>query len=157
MRGLIYALLFSVLTACAALSGLKSPEVAVSDIRLTGGNLLEQRFKLTLRISNPNQREIAIEGVTFTLDVADKPFARGVGAAPVILAPLSDTLVELDATAQMLNILQGLPRLLEGDGKAAYRLQGEVVTRAYGRLPFKRDGTMNMPALNGSKPRSETL
>ena len=74
------------------------PEVALADVRFEGGNLLEQRFVLTLRVTNPNRFEIPMQGLTFTLDVADQPFAHGMGNRPVTIPALGEALVEVKAT-----------------------------------------------------------
>ena len=71
LAGLAAAMLgLTALGGCAGLQlGMKNPEVTVANIRLLDGNLLEQRFLLTLRVMNPNTSEIAIEGLTFKVDL----------------------------------------------------------------------------------------
>lgn len=131
--------------ACASLYGLKAPEVSLSDVTLSGGTLLEQRFKLKLRVLNPNDRDITISGLTFQLDIGDKRFASGATGQTVVLPRLGDTVVEVDATAQMLSLIQQLPKLVNGEGKVPYRVKGDVVTTDYGRIPFDRKGETTLP------------
>ncbi|MFT4173904.1 MAG: LEA type 2 family protein [Rhodocyclaceae bacterium] len=133
------------LAACASLYGLKSPEVSLSDIHIKGGNLLEQRFTLSLRVLNPNDKDLAVDGLTFELEIAGQRFARGATGQAVTLARLSDTVVDVDGTAQLISLLQKLPSLVDGDGKVPYRIKGEVVSRDYGRIPFDRKGETELP------------
>jgi LEA14-like dessication related protein len=144
-RRLWWLVLALMLSACASLYGLKSPEVSLSDIRLKGGNLLEQRFTLSLRVLNPNDKDLAVDGLTFELEIAGQRFARGATGQSVTLTRLSDTVVDVDGTAQLISLLQKLPSLVDSSGKVPYRIKGEVVSRDYGRIPFDRRGETNLP------------
>ena len=158
VRTLCSALMCLVLAACAAFSSLKAPEVSVSDIQFVeASNILEQRFKLVLRVSNPNAQDIAIDGLTFKLNLAGKAFARGASSKRQVLRGLEDSLIEVDATAQLFDLIKGLPQILEGNGPAIYRVYGDVVTVDFGSLPFSRERTLSMPEFKARKPRGESL
>lgn len=148
-----------VLAGCATLLGLKSPEVTLADIQLADSRLLEQRFRLALRVTNPNERELALEGISFQMEVNGQRFAQGVGATPVVVPKLGDALVTVDGSAQIVALLRQLPRLADAGGKLRYRLRGEVITRDYGRLPFDRSGEFDPASLlePAAKPRAESL
>lgn len=141
----VAGILLTLLTACAGLSGLKAPEVSVADISLGRATLMEQRLRLKLRIVNPNDTELALEGMTFEFFVADHSFARGVGNQAVVIPRLGEGVVELEGSMQTLDLLRQLPRLVDADGRLPYRIQGEAVTRDYGRVPFQRKGEMALP------------
>ncbi|MDQ8020972.1 MAG: LEA type 2 family protein [Moraxellaceae bacterium] len=157
----LLAVLVSVLVlgGCASLLGLKSPEVTLADIQLADSRLLEQRFRLTLRVTNPNDRELALEGVSFQMEVNGQRFAQGVGATPVVVPKLGDALVTVEGSAQIVALLRQLPRLAESGGKLRYRLRGEAITRDFGRLPFDRGGEFDPVSLlePAAKPRAESL
>jgi LEA14-like dessication related protein len=142
MRKLLVLVLF-VLAGCASLLGLKPPEVALADVRLVEARLLEQRFRLTLRVSNPNDRDIRIDGLRFTMELAGQRFGQGVSGEQVVLKRLSETSVPVEVSAQLLNLLG---KLKGGDEGLDYRLQGEVITHDYGTLPFTRTGKFRLLA-----------
>jgi hypothetical protein len=139
------------LAGCAGVPvGLKPPEVSVADISLIGGGLLEQRFIVRLRLINPNNRDISIEGVSFRLDLADHEFARGVSSRPVKLPRLGEATMDVEAVTRLADVL-GLAR--GRDGKAApdlagaisYHLSGQLATGRYVELPFERKGELRLP------------
>lgn len=120
------------------------PEVALADVRFEGGNLLEQRFVLTLRVTNPNRFEIPMQGLTFTLDVADQPFAHGMGNRPVTIPALGEALVEVKATTGLVSFLSQFGKLGKTPGAIPYRLKGRLVTGGrFGDLDFDRRGEMD--------------
>lgn len=133
------------LAACAALSGLKPPQVSLSDVSLGQATLFEQRLKLRLRVANPNERELALNGLVFKMEAADRTFAEGLSNQQVVIPALGEGIVEVEASVQTLELLNLLPRLTGSDGKFEYRLKGEALTRDYGRIPFDRTGRMTLP------------
>ena len=132
------------LAACAGtpLRPLK-PEVSVADVRLEGGNLVEQRFLLTLRVINPNRFDIPVQGLSFTLELAGQPFARGVGSKPVTVPALGEALVEVNATTGLAGLLRQFRNLGKGGETIPYRLKGRLVTGSYGDLDFDRSGEVD--------------
>lgn len=85
------------LAACSALPiGLEAPKVSLADIALTGGGLVAQRVRLTLRVHNPNDRDIAFEGLALAVELNGAEFAQGASNRPVVLGRLADTRVEME-------------------------------------------------------------
>src|SRR5574337_1235640 len=130
------------LAACSGLPiGLESPKVSVADIRLAGGGLLEQRFRLTLRVHNPNDRDIPVDGLSFVLELNGIEFAQGATNRPVTLERLSDTLVEVEGTSNLAAVVQQFQQLTTPqDGREAvtYRLHGKLASGLMGSIPFDR-------------------
>ena len=150
----------SVLGGCAGFHfGLQKPEVSLADIRLLDGNLLEQRFLLSLRVTNPNNVDIPVEGLNFTLDINGGHFARGVGNQPVVIPRLGEAMVEVTATTGLGSFLRQFKELAKGRDKMEYRLKGRLVTGNLGGFDFDRSGDvcalkgLGEPA--GRKPPSE--
>ena len=133
------------LGGCAGLQlGMKKPEVTVANIRLLDVNLLEQRFLLTLRVMNPNTSEIAIEGLTFKVDLNGQPFAKGVGNQPVVVPRLGEALVEVTATTGLGGLLRQL-KAFKGREKVDYRISGRLVTGNFGGIDFDQTGEVELP------------
>jgi len=145
------------LAACSALpTGLEAPKVSVADIRLAGGGLLEQRFRLTLRVHNPNDRDLPLDGLSFVLELNDMEFAQGASSRPVTLQRLGDTLVEVDGVTNLVAVLEQLQQLKSNaDGREAvsYRIRGKLTSGMMGYIPFDRHGEIVLNDLGGRRKR----
>lgn len=139
-------------SGCALMAlGLEKPEVSVSEVQLLpGGSLLEQRLRLTLRVANPNGRDIAIDGLAFRFEVDGHDVARGLTNQAVVLPKLGETTVVVDVSGSLVDLLRHVPKLLEGGKSLGYRVYGDVVTHDYGRLPFDRKGEVSLDKLGGA-------
>ncbi|MDP5240116.1 LEA type 2 family protein [Uliginosibacterium sp. 31-16] len=144
------------LAACA--TAWQKPQVSLAEVRLAGGNLLQQKLKLQLRVKNPNGVDIGVESLTFDLLVGESRFASGQSAAPVLIPKRGEALVEVDAKAQVLGLLSRLPELTGADGKLHYRLKGEARISGYGNAPFDQPGELELgklQGLGGARPPAE--
>ena len=146
LAGLAVAMLgLTALGGCAGLRlGMQKPEVSVANIRLLDGNLLEQRFLLTLRVMNPNTSEIAIEGLTFKVDLNGQPFAKGVGNQPVVIPRLGEAMVDVTATTGLGGLLRQF-KAFKGREKVDYRISGRLVTGSFGGIDFDQTGEVELP------------
>jgi len=152
-RGFLCLGVASLLSACAGLPfGLEAPEVMISDVRLLDVGLLEQRFGLSLRLLNPNDRDIAIEGLRFTVEINGKTFARGVSAQSVTLPRLGEAVIEVSAVSALTDVIRQWSVLSKGREVLDYRIYGSLLTGAMpGTLPFDRVGSIELPASGGSQ------
>lgn len=131
------------LVACTGLRDLETPDVFVTAIRPLDATLLEQRFEVDLRIYNPNNRDLAIDGVDFELVVNDSRLARGSGATELMLPRLG----EAETTVRVSTTFFDVARQIMNAGQSgviSYRLSGRVHlgTGLGGSLPFERSGTL---------------
>jgi len=130
------------LGGCALGPGMEAPSINVSRIRLQDSTVLEQRFLAVLRVQNPNAVDLAIEGISYDLEVNGQPFAKGVGKGLVIIPAFSQGTIETEA----ITTLTGLIRQLREVGRTrrppiAYRLTGKVKLRDHpSALPFEMRG-----------------
>ena len=133
--------LLSGLQGCTALRDLEPPEVVVTSIRPLDATLMEQRFDVDLRIYNPNNRDLSIEGVDFELDLNGKRLARGAGATDLALPRLG----EAETTVRVSSSFLGLARQLMSAGETeslTYRMKGRIHLRGGGALPFDKSGEL---------------
>ena len=153
-----FLLLFAAfLAACTGLPiGLEAPKVSLADIRLAGGGLLEQQFRLTLRVHNPNDRDIPLDGLSFMLELNDMEFAQGASNRPVILQRLGDTLVEVEGVSNLAAVIQQVQEFKSGPGAreaVTYRLHGKLASGMMGSIPFDRRGEISLADLSGRRKR----
>jgi len=145
------------LGGCAALS-LKAPSVTLADIKVLKAGLFEQRFDFKLRVQNPNDKEIAITGMSFAVEINDKPFARGVSNKGVTVPRLEERILEVTAVSNLYSILSQIHELLYGNSKGfSYRIKGRLFTEAYGELDFDESGSLAPPTPGAKKEEITAL
>ena len=145
MRYMTVAL--ALLGAGCALATATPPEVEVADVELRGLGLLDQAFRVTLCVSNPNATELSFRRIAVALEVAGASLAEGGSEAPVRLPPRSPVLVPFTATTTMRSLGPQLWEVLRSGG-VEYRLRGNVqLDGALGiSLPFSRAGRLDLLA-----------
>lgn len=136
-----------VLSACATLPGsLTPPEVSLADLRLIDVGLFEQRFGLSLRVLNPNEVDIPVEGLSFTLELNGTSFATGVSNQAVTIPRLGEAILDVQAVSSLTGLLHQLRRLSQGEKGIEYRIHGTLSTGGMlGGVPFDRRGQIEWP------------
>jgi LEA14-like dessication related protein len=136
---------------------MEAPSINVSRIRLQDSTLLEQRFLAVLRVQNPNAVDLAIEGISYDLELNGQPFAKGVGKGPVIIPAFSQGTIDTEA----ITTLPGLNRQFREVGRTrrpplAYRLTGKVKLQDHpSALPFEMRGENLWSTRVSDTPRPE--
>jgi LEA14-like dessication related protein len=124
------ALLALLLVAgCANLAALQAPEVQVTSLQLLepAPGSLEQRFAVGLRLVNPNNRALAVDGLDFELDLNDRRLARGVTNRAFELPRLGETETSVIVTTSVFDLLRQAVELGSGRQSAMdYRLRGRL-------------------------------
>lgn len=118
-----------VAAGCANLAALQAPEVQVTSLQLLepAAGSLEQRFAVGLRLVNPNNRALAVDGLDFELDLNDRRLARGVTNRAFELPRLGETETSVIVTTSVFDLLRQAVEL--GSGRQAamdYRLRGRL-------------------------------
>lgn len=127
---------------------LEKPDVSLVGVELGQTTLLEQHLKLTLKVSNPNTRDITVDGMSFRVEVGERELIRGLSNKTVVLPRLAEVRIPVETSVSLAGVLKELPNLI--GGKLGYRLRGEVITRDFGRLPFDRKGELGAAKANRS-------
>ena len=136
------------LCGCAGLPGkVEPPSVSVADITLGNIGMLEQQFKLKLRLQNPNPFDLKFDGINYELELNDQSFARGVGNQPVSIPRLGETFMDVSAVSSLAGIVRQLSSLRrENASGMRYRIHGKVFMSGSGNaLPFEFRGEIGTP------------
>lgn len=149
------AALLLLLAACG-LGEPQPPQVQVVNIQLLESSLFEQRFQVDLRLGNPNDFDLPIDGLTFDLDVNDEDFARGVSDQRVTVPRLGEARLSVVASTTLIDLVRQF-RLLSERGDLAYRLHGTAYLNdlAVRSAPFESEGSFRL--LSGSEPPGRTI
>ncbi|MFU8896206.1 MAG: LEA type 2 family protein [Gammaproteobacteria bacterium] len=140
-------LLLFTLAGCANIQSLQAPEVQLTRVELldTRPGSLEQRFGIGLRLINPNNRSLAVDGLDFELDLNGRRLARGVTNEAFELPRLGDAETTVVVTTSVLDVLrQALSISSRADEEIEYRLRGRLhLGSGFVRsVPFDHRGTL---------------
>lgn len=115
------------------------------------GGGLEQRIEADLRLVNPNDKPITIDGMVVDLTINDQRLSRGVSSQKVELGRLSDSKVTVPFLVNALSVLGGLVGILTGGGSIrdglAYGIEGHafvIVDGSRSQVPFKKSGQVSV-------------
>jgi LEA14-like dessication related protein len=139
------------LAACSAfMPKLETPRLSVVNVEMLDGTLWEQRLKVRMRVQNPNDRALPIKGLSYTLEVADQDFARGLSDASFTVPAMGEAEFDMNVTANMATALVKLLGQRDGDDSLAERLPYRIVGKvslAEGVLrtiPFEERGELRL-------------
>jgi len=142
MRSCQWALILLVVqlvAGCAALQPkLEQPKVKVTGLKLLPAVGFNQPIEVGLVIANPNDRDLSLRGITYTIGIENYEVLSGVSKQLPVLKAYEETPLTVVVTA---NVLQ-LVRLLEHFGRTG--LREDVNYNFKARLDF----SAWLPALN---------
>jgi LEA14-like dessication related protein len=153
MRRLAALLLIAALGACAGGTIDQPPEVSLVNIRPLSAGLFEQRMAVTLRITNPNDADLPVDGYRFAVEVNGQPFAKGTSRESLTVPRLGDATTEAEATIATSDLMRQVLRVPAAGG-LAYTLTGTVfLDTATGQrsFPFTQGGSFDF--LESAFPR----
>ena len=133
------------LTACSLFGGYQeTPRVSLVSIQPIEMGLLEQRYGLQLRILNPNDKEIPVKGLSYSIEINGHEFAYGVSRQPVTIPPFSEALLDVEVVSNLLNVLQQFQEMSsENSNSLKYRLKGKIsLAKSLAKLPFNVEGEL---------------
>ena len=137
------------LVSCAGfLKPLERPTLNIVDFRVVEARLLEQRYCLVFHVQNPNNIELPVTGVHYTLKLEGEDFANGVNSKPFLVPAYGEAEFEVEVTTTLFRIIQRLTDYMSQQPREIhYEIRGRIrVDRAFiGDLPFDARGTIEIP------------
>jgi LEA14-like dessication related protein len=155
--GRLLLLVFGVLliTGCATMNNYpEQPRVSLVSIQPKEMTLLEQRYALQLRILNPNETAIPIEGLNYSVEINGREFAYGVSRQAVSIPPFGEALLDVDVVSNLLNVLQQMQEMSnEQQDSLQYRLSGKLsLSNSLVKLPFDYHGELKYSPAETATP-----
>nr|WP_314901586.1 LEA type 2 family protein [uncultured Deefgea sp.] len=149
MKKLVLIGMLALLSACTGIpSHFEKPQVNLAGLQIAELGLIEQKFIVSLRVTNPNDINVPINGLNLKLDVNGQPFATGVSNEKVTLAKLGDTMIKVNVTTNLSNIWKQVKSL---NKPLSYSLSGKLLLPLVpGGLSFDRKG--ELPSLGEFLP-----
>jgi len=144
--------MFLVLASCASLGPYRDPpRVSLVNVIPMEMTLFEQRYRLTLRIQNPNDVALPVDGMDYTVEINDQKFADGVSSQQFRVPAYGEQVIDVVVTSTLLNVLQQVRDQQAGPHeKLSWKLSGGLsVPDHLGKLPFEYAGSLDLAAPTG--------
>ncbi|MGA7538570.1 MAG: LEA type 2 family protein [Steroidobacteraceae bacterium] len=145
IRSVALVLLAIAVSGCALVPKLQTPKFSIVDIEVHRANFLEQQLRVRVRVENPNDRSLPVQGISYTVYVGGQQFATGASAAGFLVPALGTAEFNMDVTANVAGAL--LAMLGKPRGQAIeYRMKGRVeLSHGWLRsVPFEERGTFTL-------------
>ena len=128
-------------TGCASWFMKGEPaEVLVTNVTPLESTAFEQRLQVDLRIRNPNDFDLLVTGIDFTLSLNGKKLARGLGNTEVTVPRLGDAVVSVQTSTSTFDLVRQLLNFSRTQD-LSYEITGLLHLKD-GRLPFDNSGIL---------------
>jgi LEA14-like dessication related protein len=139
------ALVAALLGACVLAPRLAAPKLSIAGVQVVSGELWVQHLKIRMHVHNPNDRELPVQGLEYTIEIAGEEFASGESAASFVVPARGDAEFDTNVTTNLAGAV--LKLLARGPGalteEVPYRLSGKVslASGLWRSIPFDEHGT----------------
>jgi len=131
----------------------ESPEVLLVNVTPLDTTMFEQRLKVDLRVRNPNDFDLEVTGLDFTLHLNDQRLARGLTNKASTIPRLGDSVISVETTTSTLDVVRQLLNLSQRKD-VTYQVEGVIHLQGT-RLPFENKGVLiDESQLSGSSTGS---
>ncbi|MEN9527988.1 MAG: hypothetical protein RLY56_1939 [Pseudomonadota bacterium] len=130
-----------VFVGCAAIGPkLQAPDLSIVSVDLVKGDLFEQRIKARMKVQNPNDLELAVKGVTYTIELGGEPLGHGLSGSSFVVPAKGEAEFDMLVTANLAGTLLKLIEKARSTGgslnQVEYRLRGQVRLTHSGGVEF---------------------
>jgi LEA14-like dessication related protein len=105
-RRFVFLVLSALLGGCAALSGGDPPRVNFAGVESLAGEGMELRLNVKLRVQNPSDVPLEVDGVSLNLDVRGMGFASGVSAVKTRVPRFGEAVISVPVTVPATALLR---------------------------------------------------
>jgi len=142
-------LALTLLAGCSTFGDeLESPELSLVGIQMLSTDMFAQKFRVRVLVKNPNELEIPIRGIDYTIILMGDSFAEGVSNDSFLLPAKGEAEFDMVITT---NFVSSFGRLLSrvGGGKLQdlqYEITGKVLVDKgmIRKIPFSHQGTVDI-------------
>lgn len=143
------------ISGCAGLfSSFQEPQVSLADIRVQEVKTLETAFLIQLRISNPNDSPLDIQGLSCDVDLDGRRFASGLQGEQQTIPAYGSALVPVEVYASVLDMFSSVIGMIQNANRPdsqvraiRYKLIGKVRINSDGlfrNVPFESEGELQL-------------
>ena len=148
--------LLLVLAGCVAPQSVKQPSITLGNVRVLETRGLIQRLQIDLLVGNPNDFDIPLTGLEFTMQLNGLDFAQGLSNETVTIPRLGEATVPVDVSVSLLAVFQQMQMAASARG-IRYRITGKAYLdhALVSTVPFAKQGQLvpgDDPLGKGFKP-----
>lgn len=110
---------------CVAPQKVQAPSIALQDVKLLNAEGFTQRLQVELLVSNPNDFDIPLTGLKFSMQMNGLDFAEGLSNQRVDIPRLGRAVVPVEVTVSVLAVMKQLQAIQMKKG-VDYRVAGTV-------------------------------
>ena len=159
LRSLACALLALIVcvSGCAVAPLKDPPRVTLVNLKPLDVQLLEQRFLVTLRIQNPSESALAVNGMDYEIMLNDQRFATGVNNESFSVPAFSEHTIDVTVSSTILRIFEQILELERSETKTLnYGITGGMsIQGAFSKVPFSYQEELDLSNIVApAKPRS---
>ena len=116
------------LGGCSLVPKFEKPTLELVSLKLADGNLLSQRFKVRLKVLNPNDRALPVNGLRYTVEIDGKAFGIGESTRAFTVPARGEAEFDMTLDANLAGAVAAvLSRRERAKGRdLEYRLKGTV-------------------------------
>jgi LEA14-like dessication related protein len=125
MRRLLILLLALGLSGCSLfVPRLERPTLSVVGVQLLKSDLWHQELKVRMRVQNPNDRALPVEGIIYQLEVEGQELAHGMSGDSFVVPARGEAEFDMSVSASMANMIFKL--LNHSTNQVQYRIYGKI-------------------------------
>jgi LEA14-like dessication related protein len=125
MKGICTSFAVLALSGCSLfVPKLEKPTLSVVNVQMLKSDLWHQELKVRLRVQNPNDRTLPIQGLTYELDLDGQEFAHGMSGESFVVPALGEAEFDMSVSANMASLLVKL--LSQQNNQIEYRIKGRI-------------------------------
>lgn len=148
VRLLFVAACVALLAACSTVgSKLEAPRLELVGVQMLSTDMFAQRFKVRVKVINPNDLELPVRGLEYTIIMMGDSFAEGMSDQPFVLPALGEAEFDMLVTTNFVSSFGRLLSRVQG-GKLEnidYEITGKVMVDKgmVRKIPFNHRGTVD--------------
>jgi len=148
VRMLFVAACAVLLAACSSLgSKLEAPSLELVGVQMLSTDMFAQRFKVRVKVINPNDLELPVKGLEYTILMMGDSFAEGMANESFLLPAMGEAEFDMLVTTNFVSSFGRLLSRVQG-GKLEnidYEIAGKVMVDKgmVRKIPFNHRGTVD--------------
>lgn len=144
----ITAAVVMMIASCSTMpKDFEAPRVNISDLTPKEMAIFEQRFDVKLRIQNPNDVDLSVNGMRFDIELNEREFANGMTGERLTVPRFGSQTVDVEVFTTLASFLRQVQDLnASGGQKVRYRLKGTAFVDSPGtfKAPFDEKGEIDL-------------
>jgi LEA14-like dessication related protein len=140
------ALLVTLSSGCASVTNLEAPKLSVVSLRMQSADIFSQRLQVRMRVVNPNDRELPIQGISYRIEVNEAQLGEGETDTAFVVPAKGEAEFDMTVTANLASTLSKFFAKGSKPESLDYRLVGNVALSSgfLRRIPFDERGSVKL-------------